>query len=335
MANRILDICVAQTDAANLELSRHGLTIRLHCKDQTYLGYCANRIYQAGPAFAANQKTIDIHVVSPDCSPLPAPPVWQREGYASRALENVLLQTPIRVSYFHDLDLWHIFDHQRAVGVQWMASKDAYPPWEPAAPLRIFMHWALSSPESRLVHAGTLGINGKAVLFAGRGGAGKSSTVVAGIMHGLQSAGDDYVHVCAENGTFNAYPIFSTLKQDAAGLARSGLTQITEHKSANWQNKFEFTAEDIGGQPLTGPLNLRALFAPVIGNQKGTVILPISKSKAMLALAPSALFQMPGERDSGVAFFANLVRNLPCYEIILGQNPNEIVSCLVDFLEQQ
>ena len=76
-----------------------------------------------------------------------------------------------------------------------MRSADGFPPWEPGAPLRSFLHWEYAARGMRLVHGGTLGIDGRGVVLAGSGGAGKSGTVVAGIMVGLDSVGDDYVSV--------------------------------------------------------------------------------------------------------------------------------------------
>jgi hypothetical protein len=309
------------------------LIVNIYCNDLIFAENFLKNIVSSKYILRSFQKEVDIYVISPIDGILTAPPFWGTEIHSTRFLENLLKDTPFHASYFHDLALWHLFDSERSVGLQWMQAPDAYPAWEAAGPLRIFMHWALATQHSRLVHAGTLGKNGNGVLFAGRGGAGKSSTVVAGIKSGLQSAGDDYVHVCAENGGFSAYPVFSTLKQDEAGLKRLGLQNIAALKSVNWQNKYEFTAQDIDGLPLTGPLKIKAIVVPVIADQEHTDISPASKSQAMLALAPSALFQMPGERDSGVAFFANLVRALPCIKMTLGRNPSKIINALNNILD--
>ncbi|MFK7845252.1 MAG: hypothetical protein AB8G77_08120 [Rhodothermales bacterium] len=216
-----------------------------------------------------------------------------------------------------------------------MKSSNAYPPWEAAAPLRIFLHWVYSKTNNlRLMHAGSLGKNGKGILFAGNGGAGKSGTVTAGIMHGLQSVGDDYI-LCEERShSIIAKPLFSTLKQDAKGIARLGLNnEIIQNKISNWQQKYEFTAQDIGGLDFVEQLELRAVFTPKIASKNKTTITPLSKAKAMLALAPSGAFQMPDDRANSLKFAASIVRNLPCYRIELGSDPNEVTDAIYKYLE--
>lgn len=330
-----IETCRAKSTNPDVVLTLHGLTIRLHCKNKAFLGHCLNHIVN-DPSFAmTSQKTIDIHVTSPEDGLLGPPPLWGEETYQTPRIEAMLETTPVRASYYDALGLWHVYDHESATGLQWMQNPVAYPPWESAGPLRIFMHWALSMPQSRLVHAGTLGQDGKAVLMVGRGGSGKSSTVVAGIAHQMQSAGDDYVHVRHDAGRTNVYPVFSVLKQDAAGLNRLGLFDIPARNKANWQAKYEFGAPDVGGLPMTGPLAVKAILIPVIGNRQDTSITPASKKEAMLALAPSTVLQMPGERISGMAFFADLVRRLPCHRLTLGSDPVGIVSAIRNFLEAQ
>lgn len=52
----------------------------------------------------------------------------------------------------------------------------------------------------------------------------------------------------------------------------------------------------------------------------------------MIALAPSGIAQMPGERESGFRFFSDLTRLLPCYRLSLGTQPQEIAGTIADFL---
>ena len=138
-----------------------------------------------------------------------------------------------------------MLDIDANVGLQWMQAADGYPPWEPAAPLRVFLHWFYSARGMRLCHAGTLGKNGCGVLLGGSGGSGKSGTVVGGVLNGLKTVGDDYVVIDGRGERAIAYPVFTTMKQDAAGLKRLGLdTTIARTGGANWQGKFEFSCQD-------------------------------------------------------------------------------------------
>jgi hypothetical protein len=237
------------------------------------------------------------------------------------------------VNHFREYRCWQIFDIEARFGVQWMAADDSYPPWEAPAPLRVFLHWFYSAQGMRLAHAGTLGKGGKGVLLAGKGGSGKSGTVAAGLLYGLQTVGDDYVIVEPDGERVTAHPVFRTLKQDFAGLKRLGLEAISDRRAPNWQDKYEFFCSDIPAEEMPESLAISAIVVPETVHGRASAIMPISSAQAMLALAPSGLIQMPGERDAGVALFAKLVRSLPCYGMRLGTDPMEISSRIEALIE--
>jgi hypothetical protein len=185
----------------------------------------------------------------------------------------------------------------------------------------------------RLAHAGTLGKNGDGVILVGRGGSGKSGTVVGGVSHGLESVGDDYVLIDRGRDVVHAYPLYPTFKQDRRGLARLGLeVAMSASRTVNWQEKFEFDCEEISGRPLASQLRIGAILIPTIAAASHSTIRPIPKNRAMLALAPTGLFQMPGERDSGVRFYSDLVRRVPCFGLTLGSDPADVSNTLEEFI---
>ncbi|TIN27547.1 MAG: serine kinase [Mesorhizobium sp.] len=273
-----------------------------------------------------------IFIVHPGIPGIPEPAKWGDAHFTEHGFAKRLAEAGFRGHHFHDLDFWQFYDPQRRVGVQLMASTDAFPPWEPGAPLRAFLHWEYAARGMRLAHAGTLGANGKGVLLAGAGGAGKSGTVAAGLLNGLDSVGDDYVLIDLANGV-SAHPLFSTLKQDPQGFARLGLKhRLPAHSPLNWQGKHTFHIGDIAPRPVPATLDIVALVVPHISGGGTSSIVPVPRRDAMIALAPSGIAQMPGERESGFRFFSDLTRLLPCYRLSLGTQPQEIAGTIVDFL---
>jgi hypothetical protein len=181
------------------------------------------------------------------------------------------------------------------------------------------------------VHAGTLGIRDKGVLLAGAGGSGKSGTVLSGILSGLTTVGDDYVFV-AQNA-LRAYPLFETLKQDESGLRRLGiLGHPAVPQATNWQNKYQFFIRDLGLEPQPQSLSLHALLLPRIFGGARTEFVEISAKDGFLALAPSGVSQIPGDRPLLYATAAEISRRLPCYEMRLGSNPEEVSDAIRKFI---
>ncbi|MEI9426945.1 serine kinase [Mesorhizobium sp. Cs1299R1N3] len=273
-----------------------------------------------------------IFIAHPGIDGIPEPARWGDAHFTEHGFARRLAEAGLRGHYFHDLDFWQIYDPQHCIGVQLMASADAFPPWEPGAPLRAFLHWEYAARGMRLTHAGTLGIEGKGILLAGSGGAGKSGTVAAGLLNGLDSVGDDYVLIDLAGGV-TARPLFSTLKQDALGFARLGLRQrLTAQGPLNWQGKHMFHVDDIAPGPVPAMLDIVALMVPHISGGGASSIMPVSRRDAMIALAPSGIAQMPGERESGFRFFGELTRHLPCFRLSLGTDPAEIAGTIEAFL---
>jgi hypothetical protein len=258
---------------------------------------------------------------------------WRASHFEERRVETFLAPTRYRMYHYQPLSYWQIYDRQTATGLQILGGADQYPAWDLGSPLRNFLQWHLASRDGALIHAGTLGVKDKGVLLAGVGGSGKSGTVLSGILSGLTTVGDDYVFVTPSS--LRAYPLFETLKQDAAGLKRLGLT---DHPSmpakTNWQGKYQFYMRDLGLHDLPVSLSLNALLLPRISGQEQTTLTPVSAKEAFLALAPSGVTQIPGDRPLLYATAGEISRQLPCFRLDLGSDPDEVYTTIRQFIEE-
>ena len=317
----------------NVRLPR--LQIKVHLQEGGLATAIRRNFVQGGGGGAPVSPSTEIFVAHPGLKGVPAPATWAAEPYRPHEVAFRLEQAGLRASYFHDLDFWQIFDPQAAFGVQLMSGPEAYPPWDPGAPLRPFLHWQYARLGMRLAHCGTLGSSGSGVLLAGPGGSGKSGTVVAGLLNGLQTIGDDYVLLEA-GGEVAGYPVFATLKQDQAGIDRLSLKdRLGSTRSPNWQGKYEFRIWDVGDAlPPPARMIFKALLVPRLAGNSKTTIEPISRRDAMLAFAPSSIHQMPGERESGFAFFSRVAKRLPCYTLSLGNDPADVAETISEFLDR-
>lgn len=258
---------------------------------------------------------------------------WNAAHFEERRLEAFLASTRYRMYHYQPLSYWQIYDRQTATGFQILSGADQYPAWDLGSPLRNFLQWHLASRDGALIHAGTLGVDEKGVLLAGAGGSGKSGTVLSGILAGLTSVGDDYVFVTPSS--LRAYPVFETLKQDAAGLTRLGLAHHPHiPQKTNWQNKHQFYIRDLGPPSLPASLSLHALLLPRIAGQTKTTLTPTSAKEAFLSLAPSGVTQIPGDRPLLYSTAAEISRQLPCFRLDLGSDPVEVSVAIRQFIEE-
>jgi hypothetical protein len=282
----------------------------------------------AGRSSGAALATVEIFAMDAQAAGWAMPQWWdESSGFFSRDFDQALAAIGLR-GFYHHLHSWQIFDPTTRTGVQSLPSPLGIPAWETASPLRLFLHWAYASLGLRLTHAATLGIGGHGALVVGASGSGKSGTTIAGLLNGLDSVGDDFV-VVALKPTPAAFRIFRTLKQDGAGLRRAGLD--LGNRPLNWRGKIEFDPAEMA-RPLAETMDLRAVLIPRIARASRTRIEPTSAQEAALALAPSGVFQLPGDALSGFRFFAELTRRLPAFHVILSEDPREIADVIGEFL---
>jgi hypothetical protein len=268
-----------------------------------------------------------------DAGPQLAHPRWTEPHYREREVEAALENSRFRLHFHDTTDFWQVYDRQAGRGLQLMAGPTGYPEWDPGSPLRNFIHWALVGRQAGLVHAGTLGIAGQGVLLAGVGGSGKSGTVLAGLLNGLQSVGDDYVAVTAGDAIL-AHPAFNVLKQDPGGFARLGLGRTASPAaSLNWQGKHVVSFADLGLPTAPESLTLSALCLPTIQHAARTQFQAVAAREAFLALAPTGVTQIPAARAETFRLSAEISRRLPAWRVSLGTDPAEIADAFGRFIE--
>jgi len=289
---------------------------------------CERRLVMRRPGEPGGPAA-SLRLLDPSLAGWEAPAVWDTEtGFSSRDFERTLAAEGLRGYYHHDGPSWQFYDGAARAGVHVLPDPTGIPPWEAGSPLRLFLHWAWAGPTRRLTHAATLGLAGSGALIVGPSGSGKSGTTLAGFLNGLTSAGDDYVLV-EQGDEVTAHAVFRVFKQDPQGLRRAGLdaTRI-EAGALNWHGKHEFDAMTLRPASFARQLSVRAVYLPEIARAARTRIEPVPAQAAALALAPSAVLQLPGDAGEGFRFFSQLTRRLPAYRVLLSENPVEIADAL-------
>lgn len=273
-----------------------------------------------------------LYILSSAISAIPAPR-WSDATFPAKTFQAVAARANLRAAYPLFPRFWQFLDASRRIGVQLAPNRAGLPKWDAAAPLRRHLHWLMEQRGGRLAHAATLGLRGRGLLIPGKGGSGKSSTTLAGLAAGLSTAGDDYVAI-----TGGAPPVarllYRIVKQDRDGLGRiPALATRFSGRAANWQAKIEFNPEEIFPAAFAETLSLAAVMLPRIAHAVRPSIAPIAPSTAMLSLMSTNLHQHIGERESGMAFFAGVLRRLPCFRIDLADDAAANGAALRNFLE--
>ena len=231
-------------------------------------------------------------------------------------------------------DIFSLLDHDRDEGVYWVEDATALPYYERGSPLMVLLNWWLSEHGRFLVHAAGIGGADGGLLLTAKGGSGKSTTTLVCLLAGLGTVGDDYAVVDPECAV--AYSLFNTVKlkgpEDVARFPAlqgcfDNLPRMAEGEKAMLFMHQHFP------RLLLPSLPLKAILVPRFADRPETEIHPASSALAFKALAPSTMFQLPGNARAAFQGLAGLVRAVPAYEIALGSDIGRIPDAVRRFLE--
>lgn len=263
---------------------------------------------------------------------------WWEVLHGRREIKG--LNGPDIQSVFHlGPDILVMHDARQRRGLYWVERSDAIPYYEKGYPLSVLLNWWLGRRGRLMVHAACIGAEAGAVLLTGRGGSGKSTTALACLAAGLRIAGDDYAAV--DPGSRVVHSLYNTVKLKTRadvdrfpGLAErvSNLDRIGDGDEA--EKAMVFLHEHFP-ERLVGSMPVRAILVPRIVDAEDTVVVPAPAMLAFKALAPSTLFQLPGNAHATFRALAELVRNIPSHEILLGQDITAIPGVIARFLAER
>jgi hypothetical protein len=265
-----------------------------------------------------------------------APP-WINEDYTFEAEVNT--KKSINDSF---LGIYMVFEqtlsfYDKETKCAWFWVNDAreLPYWVTAAPVRTILHWLLSESDIHLLHGAVIGLKEQSILLAARGGSGKSTTALSCLLSGMNYLGDDYVGIELNGGAI-AHCLYNSGKVDANCLKNFPELQGKVWNKDNLDNeKAVVFLADLFPEQVISKAKVQAIMIPVIKNSNKTRIVPAAKMQAMLAIAPTTLFQLPFAGTNFVEELKAIIEVIPCYFLELGTNISEIPVIIKSFFNEQ
>ena len=237
-----------------------------------------------------------------------------------RGLEYV--DGPVRIAWEIEERTLQAFDFRRRLALLRAPDVAELATWEQGAPFRRILHWWSAGLGLQLVHSAAVGTEVGGALLIGRGGSGKSTMALACVGSSLGYAADDYCIL--EFGVCPCvHSIYSSGKADAASIAMLPRLAEAFHSSPiDQQGKAVIFITQHASHTILRSFPLRAIVAPKIvsGSTCNAEVLP--PGEALRALAPSTLFQLPGDRTQSFARMSALIRNIPCWRLNIGDDPS-------------
>jgi hypothetical protein len=263
----------------------------------------------------------------------PAP--WGREAYRARGEIAGFNDGRIRTVYQPGADSLHLYDRQRRLGLYWVRDPGDVAYWETGAPLRSVFHWWLEDGDLQFVHAGAVGYSAGGVLLAGPGGSGKSTSTLACLDSDLLYAGDDYV-VVSTTGDARVHSVYQTAKLDPGNLSRVPHLRSLVHNPDRLDSE---KAVIFPGRRYTDRISrgfpIKALLVPRVTGRVDTRLVPSRPGVGLSALAPTTVFQLPGDSTRIFSKIASLVHKVPTLILEAGTDLGQIPAVVGRFLREQ
>jgi hypothetical protein len=198
--------------------------------------------------------------------------------------------------------------------------------------MRMLLHWFCETTGLVLVHAAAVGWDSRAVLLAGRGGTGKSTTAMLAVQSGFSFLGDDYVILDNARGPA-VLSTYNSVKFRWEMLERLPLAGKLSVNDPQADEKGYFYMDKTHPDSLAIKLPLKAILLPAIERRSKTTFVRFPSTKGLLSLAASSIFQMPGSGRLTLKRLADILRDTPVYQMSLGTDNMEIAESLRNFLE--
>lgn len=229
-----------------------------------------------------------------------------------------------------------LLDMERNLAVYWVQDAAQLPYYEQGAPLRTILGWWMNAHGRQLVHAAAVGTAQGGVLLAGKGGSGKSSTALACLDSALQLASDDYALIAVDPAPY-VYSLYNTAKltgQPDLERFPQLAVQVRNLEKMGDEKLMLFLQEQYADK-LAGGFPIRAVMAPRVTGKLDTTVRAMAPGAALTALALTTLYQLPGSGQAAMSMMAELLRRVPCYELLLGTEAAQIRRVLLQVLARQ
>jgi hypothetical protein len=220
---------------------------------------------------------------------------------------------------FYDREARHIVG-----SVAWGSGLSVY---ERGKPLdRPLLEWH-NDHDTQLIHAGLVSRDGAGVLFAGKSGSGKSTSVVSCLCAGFGFVSEDFVALQAlPDGSFVGHSIYNSVFLNRAHLERFPCLRPYVMTGMAHEQKAFVILSQVFPDRLERAAPIRAVLLPRVVDADEASFRCASKGEALLALGPSSFLQIPNRRVGVRALdrMAQLVARVPCYWLDLGRDLGSI-----------
>ncbi|MBP0495017.1 hypothetical protein [Roseomonas indoligenes] len=199
-------------------------------------------------------------------------------------------------------------DRRRRRALYWVEDAARVPAWERSRPFLPILQAMLDGTPWIAVHGAAIAWQGRAVLLAGPGRAGKTSLALAGLAAGWRFAGDDFVLVRTDASPEVA-ALYATARLRDDMLGRFGALEPARREISfdDGERRHELAFNTLPGPLAIGGAPLAAVLLLDRRGAAKPVFAPVTRTALLNALAATTAVATPGHEPARMGKLLNLL----------------------------
>lgn len=230
---------------------------------------------------------------------------------------------PFYFHYFETIGALSAVDTERNIAYYVIRDLPSLPWWVSGSPLQVILHVWMREKGLQLTHCASIANKKSAILLAGKGGSGKSTTLLSCLQEGFDTLGEDYLLL----GPDRIYTVYQTAKwtPQTCRLFPSYEPHIANPRVA-YQEKALIYYKDIFPSQIAFSSRPHAIVSLSIGPslhlEKGDL------RSSLQSLLLSTAMQLPHPDPRTTALLHAFAKPLDHYRLTLGPDLKENVALL-------
>ena len=265
-----------------------------------------------------------------------SPPPWDELPHIERAQIRRYQDDRFFLAYDRNTSVFVGFDRAQAAAFYWTRDAEWIPYYETAAPMRHLLQAWLNSNGVFVCHGAAVGLESGAILLAGRGGMGKSTTSLLSLQDDFSFLGDDFV-LLSNTHAPTVHSLYSSAKLNADAVAWLPDVQplITNREKIGPREKALLFLYPTYQARLIDQLPLRAIVIPQPSDDPTPSLTSMGGAAAFRLLAPDTVFRGQGDAQRTLHLYRELIQQIPIYRLNLGALPAAVPGLLRSLLSPE